>query len=146
MKKKLDQGITLVVDRYAFSGVAFTSAKPVSVLWKPTSVCWCFHVSEEQRPGSLSSAGLLPGLVQATRRGPAQARPGDVPATEPGRGRTSRSVRQRTIRNKHFPGISAGEVWAAHEGSVGQLEGMEIIRCCWVIWVGSLCCWMWRCN
>uniref|UniRef100_A0A1A7X5X5 Thymidylate kinase n=1 Tax=Iconisemion striatum TaxID=60296 RepID=A0A1A7X5X5_9TELE len=28
MKKKLDQGITLVVDRYAFSGVAFTSAKP----------------------------------------------------------------------------------------------------------------------
>uniref|UniRef100_A0A1A8F7J0 Thymidylate kinase n=1 Tax=Nothobranchius korthausae TaxID=1143690 RepID=A0A1A8F7J0_9TELE len=28
MKKQLDQGITLVVDRYAFSGVAFTSAKP----------------------------------------------------------------------------------------------------------------------
>ncbi|KAK3557441.1 hypothetical protein QTP70_026620 [Hemibagrus guttatus] len=28
MKKKLEQGITLVVDRYAFSGVAFTSAKP----------------------------------------------------------------------------------------------------------------------
>lgn len=28
MKKKLDQGTTLVVDRYAFSGVAFTSAKP----------------------------------------------------------------------------------------------------------------------
>ncbi|KAF7711738.1 thymidylate kinase [Silurus meridionalis] len=28
IKKKLDQGITLVVDRYAFSGVAFTSAKP----------------------------------------------------------------------------------------------------------------------
>lgn len=30
MKKKLEQGTTLVVDRYAFSGVAFTSAKPVS--------------------------------------------------------------------------------------------------------------------
>ncbi|XP_029356270.1 thymidylate kinase isoform X3 [Echeneis naucrates] len=30
MKKKLEQGITLVVDRYAFSGVAFTSAKPLS--------------------------------------------------------------------------------------------------------------------
>lgn len=30
MKKKLEQGITLVVDRYAFSGAAFTSAKPVS--------------------------------------------------------------------------------------------------------------------
>ncbi|XP_024863606.1 thymidylate kinase isoform X2 [Kryptolebias marmoratus] len=28
MKKKLEQGITLVVDRYAFSGAAFTSAKP----------------------------------------------------------------------------------------------------------------------
>ncbi|KAI5628318.1 thymidylate kinase [Silurus asotus] len=28
IKKKLDQGIILVVDRYAFSGVAFTSAKP----------------------------------------------------------------------------------------------------------------------
>lgn len=28
MKRKLEQGISLVVDRYAFSGVAFTSAKP----------------------------------------------------------------------------------------------------------------------
>ncbi|XP_056131941.1 thymidylate kinase [Lampris incognitus] len=28
MKKKLEQGTTLVIDRYAFSGVAFTSAKP----------------------------------------------------------------------------------------------------------------------
>ncbi|AWP11447.1 putative thymidylate kinase [Scophthalmus maximus] len=28
MKKKLEQGTTLVVDRYAFSGAAFTSAKP----------------------------------------------------------------------------------------------------------------------
>lgn len=31
IKKKLEQGTTLVVDRYAFSGVAFTSAKPVSL-------------------------------------------------------------------------------------------------------------------
>lgn len=30
MKEKLHQGITVVVDRYAFSGVAFTSAKGVS--------------------------------------------------------------------------------------------------------------------
>ncbi|XP_070765160.1 thymidylate kinase isoform X3 [Enoplosus armatus] len=30
MKKKLEQGTTLVVDRYAFSGAAFTSAKPLS--------------------------------------------------------------------------------------------------------------------
>ncbi|XP_078115522.1 thymidylate kinase [Sander vitreus] len=28
IKKKLEQGTTLVIDRYAFSGVAFTSAKP----------------------------------------------------------------------------------------------------------------------
>ncbi|XP_036970167.1 thymidylate kinase [Acanthopagrus latus] len=28
MKRKLEQGISLVVDRYAFSGAAFTSAKP----------------------------------------------------------------------------------------------------------------------
>ncbi|GAA6067209.1 thymidylate kinase [Tachysurus ichikawai] len=35
MKKKLEQGITLVVDRYAFSGVAFTSAKP------DFSLEWC---------------------------------------------------------------------------------------------------------
>lgn len=33
IKKKLGQGITLVVDRYAFSGVAFTSAKEVSAAW-----------------------------------------------------------------------------------------------------------------
>ncbi|XP_035277695.1 thymidylate kinase-like [Anguilla anguilla] len=28
MRQKLQQGISLVVDRYTFSGVAFTSAKP----------------------------------------------------------------------------------------------------------------------
>ncbi|XP_017895265.1 PREDICTED: thymidylate kinase isoform X4 [Capra hircus] len=31
MKEKLSQGITLVVDRYAFSGVAFTSAKELQL-------------------------------------------------------------------------------------------------------------------
>ncbi|XP_026160728.1 thymidylate kinase [Mastacembelus armatus] len=35
MKKKLEQGTTLVVDRYAFSGAAFTSAKP------GFSLDWC---------------------------------------------------------------------------------------------------------
>lgn len=35
MKQKLEQGINLVVDRYAFSGVAFTSAKPVSATVAP---------------------------------------------------------------------------------------------------------------
>lgn len=35
IKRKLESGITLIVDRYAFSGVAFTSAKP------GFSVDWC---------------------------------------------------------------------------------------------------------
>uniref|UniRef100_K7FTZ6 Thymidylate kinase n=1 Tax=Pelodiscus sinensis TaxID=13735 RepID=K7FTZ6_PELSI len=35
IKEKLNQGITLVVDRYAFSGVAFTSAK------ENFSMDWC---------------------------------------------------------------------------------------------------------
>ncbi|XP_037706248.1 thymidylate kinase isoform X3 [Choloepus didactylus] len=35
IKEKLDQGVTLVVDRYAFSGVAFTSAK------ENFSLDWC---------------------------------------------------------------------------------------------------------
>lgn len=35
IKEKLSQGITLVVDRYAFSGVAFTSAK------EDFSLHWC---------------------------------------------------------------------------------------------------------
>ncbi|RVE73799.1 hypothetical protein OJAV_G00034800 [Oryzias javanicus] len=35
MKRKLEQGVTLVVDRYAFSGAAFTSAKP------GFSLDWC---------------------------------------------------------------------------------------------------------
>lgn len=37
MKRKLEEGINLVVDRYAFSGVAFTSAKP------GFSLEWCMN-------------------------------------------------------------------------------------------------------
>jgi len=33
MKEKLESGVTLVVDRYAFSGVAFTSAKGLDFEW-----------------------------------------------------------------------------------------------------------------
>ena len=33
MKAKLNSGVTLVVDRYAFSGVAFTAAKGYSLAW-----------------------------------------------------------------------------------------------------------------
>lgn len=42
MKKKLEQGTTLVVDRYAFSGVAFTSAKPVSLSSASFRLCCVF--------------------------------------------------------------------------------------------------------
>lgn len=35
IKEKLSQGVNLVVDRYAFSGVAFTSAKEVSAAGQP---------------------------------------------------------------------------------------------------------------
>ncbi|CAL8252323.1 unnamed protein product [Merluccius merluccius] len=37
MKKKLEEGTTLIIDRYAFSGVAFTSAKP------GFSMNWCMN-------------------------------------------------------------------------------------------------------
>jgi len=36
MTKKLNSGITLIVDRYAFSGVAFTSAKGLDLEWCKT--------------------------------------------------------------------------------------------------------------
>lgn len=42
MKKKLELGITLVVDRYAFSGAAFTSAKPVSFIFFSSTITF-FH-------------------------------------------------------------------------------------------------------
>ncbi|XP_021779946.1 thymidylate kinase isoform X2 [Papio anubis] len=47
IKEKLSQGVTLIVDRYAFSGVAFTGAKEVSATWPPVgraqnfSLDWC---------------------------------------------------------------------------------------------------------
>lgn len=58
MKKKLEQGTTLVVDRYSFSGVAFTSAKP------GFSVDWC------KQP----EVGLpKPDLVMFLKLSPAEA-------------------------------------------------------------------------
>ena len=33
MKEKLNNGISLIIDRYAFSGVAFTAAKGYDVNW-----------------------------------------------------------------------------------------------------------------
>ncbi|XP_056235120.1 thymidylate kinase [Seriola aureovittata] len=58
MRKKLEQGTTLVVDRYAFSGAAFTSAKPGFCL------DWC------KKP----DVGLpKPDLVMFLQLSPAQA-------------------------------------------------------------------------
>lgn len=58
MKKKLEQGITLVVDRYAFSGAAFTSAKP------GFSLDWCMQ----------PDVGLpKPDLVMFLQLSPAEA-------------------------------------------------------------------------
>ncbi|XP_024114808.1 thymidylate kinase [Oryzias melastigma] len=58
MKRKLEQGITLVVDRYAFSGAAFTSAKP------GFSLEWCMN----------PDVGLpKPDLVMFLQLSPAEA-------------------------------------------------------------------------
>ncbi|KAK2835978.1 hypothetical protein Q5P01_016462 [Channa striata] len=58
MKKKLEQGTTLIVDRYAFSGAAFTSAKP------GFSLDWCKKTDE----------GLpKPDLVMFLQLSPAEA-------------------------------------------------------------------------
>lgn len=58
MKKKLEQGVTLVVDRYAFSGAAFTSAKPGFCL------DWCMN----------PDVGLpKPDLVMFLQLSPAEA-------------------------------------------------------------------------
>lgn len=56
MKEKLQQGITVVVDRYAFSGVAFTSAKGVS------ETC--------SSPCPLSAWGISPRLLVWMAQGP----------------------------------------------------------------------------
>lgn len=58
MKKKLEQGTTLIVDRYAFSGAAFTSAKP------GFSLDWC----------KMSDVGLpKPDLVMFLQLSPSDA-------------------------------------------------------------------------
>ena len=46
MKEKLCQGVTLVVDRYAFSGVAFTSAKEVSE--GPSRPCLSLYLEKQE--------------------------------------------------------------------------------------------------
>lgn len=53
MKEKLRQGVTLVVDRYAFSGVAFTSAKEVSE--GPGRPCLSLYLEKQEMERGLLS-------------------------------------------------------------------------------------------
>ncbi|XP_049910309.1 thymidylate kinase [Epinephelus moara] len=81
MKKKLEQGTTLVVDRYAFSGVAFTSAKP------GFSLDWCMK----------SDVGLpKPDLVMFLQLSPAEA----ALRGQFGEERYETSVFQRAVQQK----------------------------------------------
>ncbi|XP_073332368.1 thymidylate kinase [Pagrus major] len=81
MKRKLEQGITLVVDRYAFSGVAFTSAKP------GFSLDWC------KKP----DVGLpKPDLVMFLQLSPAEA----ALRGQFGEERYETSVFQRAVQQK----------------------------------------------
>lgn len=141
MKKKLEQGITLVVDRYAFSGVAFTSAKPVSLflMWR---WWWCFSflsygivmwVKEQQLAWHVVfSPGILSGLVQATWCGTAKARSRYVSTAEPCWGCSQRSVWRGEVWDQCFPKNSSTEIWAADEGSFSQLAGMS------QVWIANL--------
>lgn len=58
IKEKLSQGVTLVVDRYAFSGVAFTSAKEVSAAW-----------SDGRVPGMAQSSSWSTWMLSPASRG-----------------------------------------------------------------------------
>ncbi|XP_063056388.1 thymidylate kinase [Engraulis encrasicolus] len=81
MREKLDQGISLVVDRYAFSGVAFTSAKP------GFSLDWC----------KSPDVGLpKPDLVMFLKLNPAEAEG----RGEFGAERYETSVFQRTVQTR----------------------------------------------
>lgn len=81
MKKKLEQGTTLVVDRYAFSGAAFTSAKPGFCL------DWC------KKP----DVGLpKPDLVMFLQLSPAEA----ALRGQFGEERYETSVFQRAVQQK----------------------------------------------
>lgn len=42
MESKLKSGTTLVVDRYSYSGVAFSSAKGLDIEWCKVVISWIF--------------------------------------------------------------------------------------------------------
>lgn len=81
MKRKLEQGTTLVVDRYAFSGAAFTSAKPGFCL------DWC----------KMPDVGLpKPDLVMFLQLSPSEA----ALRGQFGEERYENSVFQRAVQQK----------------------------------------------
>ncbi|XP_041913126.1 thymidylate kinase [Alosa sapidissima] len=81
IKEKLEQGISLVVDRYAFSGVAFTSAKP------GFSLDWC----------KSPDVGLpKPDLVMFLKLSPSEAEGRGEFGTE----RYETTVFQRTVQSR----------------------------------------------
>lgn len=43
MEAKLRSGTTLIVDRYSYSGVAFTSAKGLDIEWCKVEIFWILY-------------------------------------------------------------------------------------------------------
>ena len=70
MRKKLEEGINLVVDRYAFSGVAFTSAKvrPSPTCPPPLSPPYVLLSSLSPPARARSSSSSVLPFVRATER------------------------------------------------------------------------------
>ena len=139
MKRKLEQGISLVVDRYAFSGAAFTSAKPVSLLLAFQTLLTSYHItvcvcvcvrSNRHVMTCLSPSGFLSGLVQEPRCGAAEAGPCYVPTAQSSWGCSERSVWRREIWDQCFPKSGATEIWTTNEGSFSQLAGMRWV---WIV-------------
>ncbi|MBN3295569.1 thymidylate kinase [Amia ocellicauda] len=111
MKQKLEQGVSLVVDRYAFSGVAFTSAKP------GFNLDWC------QKP----DVGLpKPDLVLYLQLSPAEAaRRGEFGAERYENSDFQKSVQHRFQQLMKDPSLNWQVIDAAKE--IEDLH-MEIMR------------------
>lgn len=139
MKRKLEQGTTLVVDRYAFSGAAFTSAKPVSCYWglfffsppilslsnSPSFTPSCLWEEQQMVWPCLSPAGFLSWLVQAGWCGTAEARPRHISTAQSTWGCSQRPFRRREIWDHCFPRSGQTEIWTAGGGFFSQLAGMK---------------------
>ncbi|XP_010599001.1 thymidylate kinase isoform X2 [Loxodonta africana] len=139
IRNKLDQGVTLIVDRYAFSGVAFTAAKEVVAAGPRSSVghsdapssvlalsCSWNPPSRDTLHQASGCSELLCRLVQAAGRGPPQARLGPVPATAAGRCGPAWWVWPGALRGPCLPGAGPALLPAAHAGSE---PGLQDDRC-----------------